>query len=120
MLGASTLNIKLPTGLLPRNAPEQTLSAWTRYKFQAGALKGVVIGGGWNRQGRSPAEAGNLIFFPSFATVDAFAQYQWGKYRFSLNVSNLQDKWYLSRGVNRNIFWAGPERLVKLRVGYAF
>jgi outer membrane receptor protein involved in Fe transport len=79
-----------------------------------------VIGGGWNGQGRSPAEAGNVVFFPAFSTVDAFAQYQWGKYRFSLNVSNLTDEWYLKRGINRNIFFSGPERLIKFRVSYSF
>ena len=58
--------------------------------------------------------------FPGFSTFDVFAQYQWGKYRFSLNVSNATDKWYLARGVNRNIFFSGPERLIKLRVAYLF
>ncbi len=119
-LAVSTLDMELPGGLLPRNAPEQTASAWTRYKFHGGALKGVVIGGGWNRKGRSPAEAGNTLFFPGFSTFDAFAQYHWGKYRFSLNVSNVGDKWYLSRGINRNIFWSGPERLIKFRASYTF
>lgn len=119
-LAGSALDMALPGGLIPRNAPEQTLAAWTRYKFQDGALKGLVIGGGWNRKGRSPAEAGNLIWFPAFSTFDAFAQYHWNKYRFSLNVSNVADKWYLSRGINRNIFWSGPERLIKFRVSYLF
>ena len=100
--------------------PEETASAWTRYKFATGALKGVVVGGGWNWQGRAPSETSNLIFFPSFWTIDAFAQYAWKRYRFSVNVSNLTDEWYLKRGINRNIFWAGPERLVKLRVAYTF
>mgnify|MGYP001619557052 FL=1 len=62
----------------------------------------------------------SVSWFPAFSTVDAFAQYQWGKYRFSLNVSNLSDKWYLVRGINRNIFFTGPERLIKLRVAYTF
>jgi iron complex outermembrane receptor protein len=120
MVGISSLDIELPGGLLPRNAPEKTASAWTRYKFQNGALKGVVIGGGWNRQGRSPAEAGNVVMFPAFSTIDAFAQYQKGRYRFSLNVSNVDDKWFLKRGINRNIFFAGPERSIKFRVAYMF
>jgi iron complex outermembrane receptor protein len=120
MLGGATMDITLPTGLLPRNAPEKTASAWTRYKFSTGPLKGVSFGGGWNWHGRAPAEAGNLIFFPAFSTVDAFAQYSWGNYRFSLNLSNAFDKWYLARGINRNIFYAGPERLIKVRVSRAF
>jgi hypothetical protein len=37
-----------------------------------------------------------------------------------LNVSNLTDKWYLKRGINRNIFFSGPERSIKLRVAYTF
>ncbi|MBL9209049.1 MAG: hypothetical protein JNL92_01190, partial [Opitutaceae bacterium] len=87
---------------------------------QGGPLKGFVVGGGWNRRGRSPAEAGNVVFFPAYSTIDAFAQYQWGRYRFSLNVSNLGDEWYLARGVNRNIYFTGPERLIKLRAAYSF
>ena len=39
---------------------------------------------------------------------------------FDLNVSNVTDKWYLNRGVNRNIFWTGPERLIKFRAAYTF
>ena len=120
MAGGATMKITLPTGLLPRNAPRQTSQAWTRYRFGAGPLKGVAIGGGWNHHGKAPAEAGNLIFFPGFSTVDAFAQYAWGQYKFSLNVSNVSDKWYLIRGINRNIFFAGPERLIKFRVSYSF
>lgn len=68
----------------------------------------------------SPSDTTNQIFFPDFSTIDAFAQYAWKRYRFSLNVSNLTDVWYLKRGVNRNIFWAGPERLIKVRVAYSF
>jgi iron complex outermembrane receptor protein len=120
MVAGSLLKIELAGGLLPRNAPEKTGSAWTRYKFQGGSLKGVVVGGGWTYKGRSPAEAGNVVMFPGFSTFDAFAQYQWGRYRFSLNVSNATDKWYLARGINRNIFFTGPERLIKLRVAYQF
>jgi len=120
MLSASTLDITLPSGLLPRNAPEQTASLWTRYKFLDGGLKGFVIGGGWNRQGKKPGEVANEIIFPAVATLDAFAQYHWRNYRFSLNVSNLTDKYYLARGVNRSLLFAGPERLIKLRVGYVF
>lgn len=119
-LAASTLDMALPGGLLPRNAAEQTASAWTRYKFQDGALKGVVVGGGWNRKGRSPADAGNTVYFPGFHTFDAFVQYHWGRYRFSLNGTNIADRWYLSRGVNRNLFWSGSERLIKARISYTY
>jgi iron complex outermembrane receptor protein len=120
MLAGSTLDISLPTGLLPRNAPEKTASAWTRYKLQRSSLKGLVFGGGWNWRGKSPGEVANQVIFPSYATIDAFAQYHWGKYRFSLNVSNAGDKWYMARGVNRNLLFAGPERLIKFRVSRSF
>ena len=120
MFGGATMDISLPTGLQPRNAPKRTAQAWTRYRFEQGPLKGVAIGGGWNWRGRAAAAADNLVFFSPYSTLDAFAQYGWGKYRFSLNVSNVTDKWYLLRGINRNIFFAGPERLVKFRVSYSF
>lgn len=120
MFGASSLNIKLPDGLLPRGAPEKTASVWTRYKWADGKLKGLSVGGGVAWQGRSPGDAGNLVMFAPSHTVDFFAQYGWGKYRLSLNVSNVFDKWYLARGVNQNILLAGPERLIKLRIRRAF
>jgi iron complex outermembrane receptor protein len=120
MFSAASMDISLPSGLIPRNAPEKTASAWTRYKFASGSLKGFVVGGGWNWQGKAPADVSNQIFFPDFSTLDAFAQYGWKRYRFSLNDSNLTDEWYLKRGVNRNLFWAGSERLIKVRVAYSF
>jgi len=119
-LAASTINITLPTKLLPRNTPEKTASVWSRYKFTAGALKGFTVGGGWSWQGRSAAEPANQIFFSSFGTFDAFAQFTWKSYRFSLNGSNLADEWYLKRSANRNIFWAGSERLIKFKVARSF
>lgn len=120
MLSGAAMDISLPSGLLPDNAPEKTASAWTRYKFTAGPLKGLALGGGWTWHDEAAADAGNLVFFDAFSTIDVFAQYSWKKYKFALNVSNLADEWYLARGINRNIFFAGPERLVKLRVSYAF
>lgn len=120
MLSGSVMDITLPTGLLPRNAPEKTASAWTRYSFQHGPLKGLSVGGGWHWQGESPAEAGNLVFFDSYSVVDAFAQYTYNRYKFALNVSNATDEHYLARGINRNIFYAGPQRLIKFRVSYSF
>lgn len=119
-LSGATMSITLPTHLLPRNTPEKTAAAWTRYKFPAGVLKGVTVGGGWNWQGRAPGDATNQIFFAAAGTFDGFVQYAWKGYRFSLNGSNLTDKWYLKRGVNRNIFWAGPERLIKFKVARSF
>ena len=83
-------------------------------------LKGLTLGGGWNWQGRTAAEPANQIFFPAFSLMDAFAQYSWKRYQFSLNVSNVADKDYLKRSVNRNIYWAGPERLIKFRVAHSF
>jgi hypothetical protein len=47
-------------------------------------------------------------------------QYAWKGYRFSLNGSNVTDEWYLKRSANRNIFWAGPERLIKFKVARSF
>ncbi|MBE7540211.1 MAG: TonB-dependent receptor [Opitutaceae bacterium] len=120
MLSGAKMDISLPTKLLPRNAPEYTGALWTRYKFQNGALKGFVVGLGANRKGKVPGEVGNEVMFPAVTTMDAFAQYSWRRYRVSLNVSNLSDKWYLARGINRNLFLTGPERLIKLRVACLF
>ena len=78
------------------------------------------MGGGVNWQGKSPGDASNQIFFDSFSTVDLFAQYTWKRYKFAFNVSNVADEWYLARGINRNIFFSGPDRLFKLRVSYDF
>lgn len=120
MLSGATMDISLPTKLLPRNAPEYTGALWTRYKFQDGRLKGLVVGLGAHRKGKVPGEVGNEVMFPAVTTMDAFAQYVWRDYRISLNVSNLTDKWYLARGINRNLFLTGPERLIKFRVAYLF
>jgi iron complex outermembrane receptor protein len=120
MVGGSKLDIELPNGLLPRNAPEETAYIWTRYAFNEGAVDGLVLGGGVNWQGKSPGESGNLYFFDSYYSIDLFAQYTYKQFNFAVNVTNVTDEWYLARGVNRNTIWAGPERQARLTVRYFF
>jgi iron complex outermembrane receptor protein len=120
MLSFANMKISLPTKLMPRNAPEQTAGAWTRYKFKGARLKGLAVGGGWSWQGTKAAEAGNQVFFAPYHIFDFFAQYEWNPYTFSLNVSNVADEWYLATGVTRNAFFQGPGRLIKFRVSRRF
>jgi len=121
MFGASKLDIELPgTDRLPRNTPEETAYMWTRYSFGEGAVNGLTIGGGVNWQGESAGEAGNLYFFDSYYSIDLFAQYTYKQFNIALNVTNATDEWYMARGINRNIQYAGPERNVRLTVRYLF
>jgi iron complex outermembrane receptor protein len=119
-VGASKLDITLPNGRLPRNTPEETASIWTRYSFSEGAMEGLAVGGGVNWQGESAGESGNLYFFDSYFSMDLFAQYTYKQFNFALNVTNVTDEWYLARGINRNIIFAGPERQVRFTVRYFF
>lgn len=120
MVGGSKLDVEIPSGRAPRNVPEETAYLWTRYSFGEGAVDGLAIGGGINWQSESAAANDNYYFFDSYYSIDLFAQYTYKKVSFALNVTNATDNWYLSRGINRNIMYAGPERQIRLTVRYLF
>jgi len=120
LLSGSALDIDSDNGRIGRGIHSESAAFFTRYKFTEGAFSGLTIGGGLNYQGSKPMDSGNTVFADSTAIGDVFARYSWRNYTFSLNVSNVTDKWFMEHGVTRNIIFAGPRRLIKFKVNYDF
>ncbi|MFC3094815.1 TonB-dependent receptor [Alteromonas sediminis] len=80
-----------PTGLTPRELPEQTYSLWTSYQFS----DTFGVGVGVTYQDESFIDNGNTRVLPSYTRVDAAAYYSVSDdLRVQLHIENLTDELY--------------------------
>ena len=90
-LDGEQVNRSGPTGLRPRELPENTFSVWNSFK----ATKQLGLGLGLTYQDESFINNGNSAVLPSYTRVDAAAYYDVSEdLRVQLNVENLTDKLY--------------------------
>jgi iron complex outermembrane recepter protein len=108
---------KHPTDVpVPRNFG----SFWLDYTFDDGWLDGFGFGAGVRYIGRTAGNPNNTLNVPSFSLLDVGAHYTTGNWRFALNVSNLNDKRYVSGCQNENTCFYGARRNVLFSVKYRF
>jgi iron complex outermembrane receptor protein len=88
---------KHPAGIAANQA-----SLWTTYRFAAGVLDGLTLGGGVRYVGESWGDTLNTITVPSFTLFDLSLRYQLGavtptlkNWDVALNVKNVADKLYV-------------------------
>ena len=80
-----------PTGLAPRELPENMFSVWNRFQV----MEGFGLGLGVTYQDESFINNSNSAVLPSYTRVDASAYYDISeKLRVQLNVENLTDELY--------------------------
>ncbi|MFN3162892.1 MAG: TonB-dependent receptor [Pseudohongiellaceae bacterium] len=80
-----------PTGLRPRELPEQMFSVWNTYQFS----EKLGLGFGVTHQDESFIDNGNSAILPSYTRVDAAAYYDISQdFRIQLNIENLTDELY--------------------------
>jgi len=79
-------------GLEFTQIPDTKASAWLDYNFKGGVLANLGFGAGVRYQSSTFSDALNTISSPGFTMYDAAVHYEWGKFRFGLNVQNLEDK----------------------------
>ncbi len=80
-----------PTGLRPRELPEQMFSFWNTYQFS----EKLGLGFGVTHQDESFIDNSNSAVLPSYTRVDAAAYYDISQdFRIQLNVENLTDELY--------------------------
>ncbi len=121
MLAYSDLEARTEIGVRQRNAPQNTFSAFGRYAFSRGVLKGISLGGGFQHvadRSWDGADTGNL---PDYTVYEAFVSYEYRPHwSFQLNVRNLTDELYYRGSTNRDtIFWGEP-RTIQFRSRYRF
>ncbi len=90
-LDGEQVNRSGPTGLRPRELPENTFSVWNNFR----ATEQFGFGLGLTYQDESFINNGNSAILPSYTRIDAAAYYDVSEdLRVQLNVENLTDKLY--------------------------
>jgi len=111
---------ELPVG----NVSEETFGAWGRYMYTQGGLKGFAFGAGLSYQSKKAiTSSANDLFFgyvPGRTVIDAFASYDHGPFKYTLNVDNLLDKSYIYAARNQNLIIPGSGINVKGAVTWKF
>jgi catecholate siderophore receptor len=80
-----------PTGLRPRELPEQMLSLWNTYQVSPK----LGLGLGLTRQDESYINNSNSALLPDYTRIDAAAFYDLSEdFRIQLNIENLTDELY--------------------------
>ncbi len=80
-----------PTGLRPRELPEQMFSVWNTYQYS----EKLGLGFGVTHQDESFIDNSNSAILPSYTRVDAAAYYDISQdFRIQLNIENLTDELY--------------------------
>jgi iron complex outermembrane receptor protein len=84
---------------MPIQIPKLFTSLWLDYSLAAWGnewLRGFGIGGGVRYVGRRYNDSENTSSQPSFTLFDAMVRYDYGRWRFAVNASNLFNEEYLS------------------------
>ncbi|MFD0987384.1 TonB-dependent siderophore receptor [Methyloligella solikamskensis] len=78
--------------------PEHAASLWAHYQIQKGQFEGFGFGGGVRYIGETYGDIANsaLMTVPSYTLFDAMVDYETEKWRFALNVQNIEDEDTLS------------------------
>ncbi|ALG73818.1 hypothetical protein VY88_21130 [Azospirillum thiophilum] len=83
-------------GMRPTGVPRRIASGWADYTVPDGPLAGLGGGAGLRHVGATAGSADNSLTVPSVTLVDAAIRYDFGKWRASLNASNLFDRYYVA------------------------
>lgn len=103
------------------DVPETTATAWVRYDFSAGSLKGFGIAGGFTYcDEMENVNRGTRFTYDGRTLVDVALYYDWKPFKFQLNVQNLFNKDYYAGGSPPSISFRGPQRNVHATIVYSF
>jgi iron complex outermembrane receptor protein len=100
--------------------PEHSASLGGNYTITSGALSGLGFGAGVRYVGDHYGDAANAWQAPSHTLFDASAHYDFGYWRFQLNVQNLSDKEYISTCNTADWCYYGYPRTVTATVRYSW
>jgi iron complex outermembrane receptor protein len=69
---------------------------WADYTIREGALNGLGFGAGVRYVSASAGDFLNTFDAPAYTLVDAMIRYEIDNWRFSVNATNLFDKYYVT------------------------
>ena len=85
-------------GNQPNQVAKELYSAWTKYQFLNGPLKGVSVGAGGRYVGSTYGDdlESESMRVPSYTVWDATVGYQWDDFKFQVAAKNVFDKEYVA------------------------
>jgi iron complex outermembrane recepter protein len=89
-----TEDVFFPVGNRVEFVPQDSGRLWANYKFPAGPLRNLSIGGGLYAASRQALNLDNQFFTPGFVTFDARVAYDFDNYTVALTGKNLADRRY--------------------------
>jgi len=102
-------------GKKPATVPEQTASLWLDYAM----ANGFGLGGGMDYVGRRQNDEANTSAEGVFTLLNVLVRYNYGAWRFTLNVTNLLDKQYNTICYHGECY-LGRERAMTATARYRF
>jgi iron complex outermembrane receptor protein len=115
---------KVHTSIPVNNVSEHNFSAWARYKFTEGILKGLSVGVGESYLAkRAITDNANLIFYgyvPERYLTDASVQYNTKRFTYQLNVDNVFNQNYIYASRSNQVIIPGTPTNLRVAVTYKF
>jgi len=116
-LEGEQVNRSGPTGLRPRELPEQMLSLWNTYQVS----HSLGLGLGLTHQDDSFINNSNTAFLPSYTRIDAAAFYDISPdFRVQVNIENLTDELYFPNSHSMHQTTVGRPLNARLTVSRRF
>jgi catecholate siderophore receptor len=116
-LEGEQVNRSGPTGLRPRELPEQMLSLWNTYQVS----HSLGLGLGLTHQDDSFVNNSNTAFLPSYTRIDAAAFYDISPdFRVQVNIENLTDELYFPNSHSTHQTTVGRPLNARLTVSRRF
>lgn len=123
----SRTNLANQLGNVLPQVPDRMASLFLDYRFAAGALDGLDIGGGARYVGESFGDTANTLAIPSYTVFDLLARYELGalsadldRWTVTMNARNLANRRYVATCGSVAACYYGSGRTVSLRVQYAW
>ncbi|MDP3339322.1 TonB-dependent siderophore receptor [Frigidibacter sp.] len=113
-------------GNRPAFVPKQQAALWLDYRVQSDtAWGGLSLGGGARHVGQTYGDNANAFSVPSFTLIDAAIRYDLAAIghegaQASLNVTNLEDRKYVSTCLGTSGCYWGPGRAVTASLNYTW
>jgi iron complex outermembrane receptor protein len=115
-----TADTRLPVGNRLDNAPRDSGSLWSSYRFAPGPLAGFGFGAGAFVVGRRQGNLENNFELPGYTRLDAAVYYRRGRFDAALHVKNLADRLYYQNSWRRDRVMPGLPLTVSATVGLGF
>jgi iron complex outermembrane receptor protein len=106
-------------GFRVESLPSKLASLWAVHTSRQGILKGLSVGAGVRYNGAS-WDGYDTLKTPSFTLFDAMLAYESGGWRWSVNASNLADKYHVTTCLNRGDCFLGAGRQITTKLTYKF